>query len=55
MDVSSASSQAASANVSLAVKARNETMDMQEKNAATLIESLPDPSSSVGQNINVRA
>lgn len=55
MDISGVSSVAASANGSIATKAIQETQDIQKEAAQTLIESLPDPESSLGQNINVKA
>lgn len=52
MEIAGAST---NAGASIAIKVKNQTEDLQKENAQKLIESLPDPDSSVGQNINVKA
>lgn len=51
MEISGASS---TAGASIAIKVKNETEDLQKENAQKLIESVPDPMSAVGQNVNVK-
>jgi len=55
MEISGASSAAASTTV--AIEVQKKTQDLQKETAASLIEALPqvDPASSLGQNINVTA
>ena len=56
MEISAASSAAAvSATTSVAIEVQKKAQDVQAQTAATLIEGLPDPDSSVGQNIDVKA
>lgn len=50
----SGSSVAANASASIAAKVKNQTEDLQKENAQKLIESVPDPLSAVGQNVNVK-
>ena len=52
MEISGASS---TAGVSIPVKVKNEVEDLQKENAQKLVESVPDPDSSVGQNVDVKA
>ena len=53
MEISGASS--AGAGGSIAIKVQRENEEIQKQNTQTLIEALPDPTSSLGQNINVKA
>lgn len=56
MDISAASSAASvSASTSVAIEVQKKSQDVQAQMAETLIEALPDPTSSVGQNIDVKA
>jgi putative motility protein YjfB-like len=55
MDVSSASSATASVSTTVAIEVQKKTQDIQKQTADTLIGSLPDPTSAVGQNIDVKA
>ena len=53
MEISGVTS--ASSGGSIAIKVQKENEEIQKQNAQTLIEALPDPDSSLGQNINVKA
>lgn len=53
MEISGASSPAQVTSV--AVEVQKKTQDLQAQTADTLIGSLPDPTSPVGQNIDVKA
>ncbi|MDX2464994.1 MAG: putative motility protein [Porticoccus sp.] len=56
MEISGASlSTAATQATSVAIEVQKKTQDIQAQTAETLIGSLPDPTSSVGQNIDVNA
>ena len=56
MEISGASSAAAAqATTTVAIEVQKKTQDIQAQTAETLIGSLPDPTSSVGQNIDVKA
>lgn len=55
MEISGASSAAASASTTVAIEVQKKAQDVQKEAAATLIEALPDPTSPVGQNIDVKA
>lgn len=54
MEISGASSPAATGGA-IAVKVQKQTEDLQQETAQTLLNSVPDPTSTLGQNINVRA
>lgn len=54
MEISGTSS-AAHINTTVAIEVQKKSQALQEQTAATLIESLPDPTSSRGQNIDVTA
>ena len=56
MEISGASSAAAAqASTTVAIEVQKKAQDVQAQTAETLIESVPDPMSSVGQNIDVTA
>lgn len=44
----------ASTNVSIPVKVFNETQDLQKETATKLLESVPAPTDTKGQNINIK-
>lgn len=50
-----ASSAPAGDPVAAAVSVQKKALEIQEQSANALIESIPDPDSSVGQNVDVRA
>jgi len=54
MDISGASSVATNTSTSVAIEIQKKTQDIQKKIAASLIEALPDPMSSLGQNIDTK-
>jgi len=53
MEISGVSSAATTTTV--AIEVQKKTQDVQAQTAETLIGALPDPTSSVGQNIDVKA
>jgi copper chaperone CopZ len=55
MEISGVSVPTTPASTSVAVEVQKKTQEIQEQTATTLIEALPDPGSSVGQNIDIRA
>lgn len=55
MDISGTSSAAANASTTVAIEIQKKTQDIQKEMAATLIGALPDPMSSLGQNIDTKA
>jgi len=57
MDVSGTSSVSAatSINTSVAIEVQKKTQEIQKETVASLIEALPDPMSSLGQNIDTKA
>lgn len=54
MDISGVSS-AAAAPTTVAIEVQKKTQDIQQQTVETLVGSLPDPDSSVGQNVDVKA
>jgi len=55
MEISGVSSAAASTSTTVAIEIQKKTQDIQKETAATLIGAVPDPMSSLGQNIDTRA
>jgi len=55
MDISGASSATAAQSTTVAIEVQKKTQDIQKQTADTLMGSLPDPTSPVGQNIDVKA
>jgi len=55
MDVSGVAVPSVPANTTVAIEVQKKTQDVQAETATTLINSVPDPDSSVGQNIDVKA
>ena len=55
MEVSGASSASVQATTSVAVEVHTKTQDIQAQTAATLIQSVTDPDSALGQTIDVNA
>lgn len=57
MDVSGVSSSVAAAqqvSTSASIEVQKKTEDLQKQVTSTLLEALPDPSSPVGQNVNIK-
>lgn len=55
MDVSGVAVPSAPANTTVAIEVQKKAQDVQAQVAETLIKSVPDPASSKGQNIDVKA
>lgn len=55
MEISGAVSAPPVASGSVAIEVQRKTQDIQKETAQSLIEALPDPTSSLGQNIDVKA
>lgn len=55
MEVSGASSVAASNSTTVAVEVQKKSQEIQKETAETLIKAVPDPSSSKGQNVDILA
>ncbi|MBL1275431.1 MAG: putative motility protein [Ectothiorhodospiraceae bacterium] len=55
MDISGASSVSAGQPTTIAIEVQKTAQDVQKQTAETLLEALPDPSSPLGQNLNVNA
>lgn len=55
MEISGASSTAATQSTTIANEVQKKTQDIQKQSVETLVSALPDPSSPVGQNIDVKA
>jgi len=55
MEVSGVAVPSAPANTTVAIEVQKKAQDVQAQVAETLIKSVPDPASSKGQNIDVKA